>query len=44
MFTPFNIPIRYGRPRPKVDSKIDSNEYEWGPEPLSKDSTEEDSE
>lgn len=35
MFAPLNIPVTYTRRMQVDDSKKDSNEYEWGPEPLS---------
>lgn len=41
MFAPLNIPIRYNGTRLDVDSYTDSNEYEWGLEPLSEASTKE---
>lgn len=44
LFEPLNMPVRYGGPRLDMDSKTYSNEYEWGPEPFSEASTEEDNE
>lgn len=35
LFLPYNIPVRYSGVILDTNSEIDSNEYEWGPNPSS---------